>query len=1056
MLYFIIKQNTVYLFFTKFAYKKIFFIVFVLLALAGQTICQTTITSDPYFCGFENPQDASEIWTFDFGNNKSIWEIGSALSSEGQNSLYISSDGGITAGFTSSPAGYVAVYKDFILNTGRKYEISFDWMNPSSGKLYVCWINPNSPSNPSQWSGNSVFTLPAYVKNNNKPWSTTFAPGTNLIISADTLMQNSHRWQKGTFTVDGTGTTMRLLFFWMNDIGASGTGAAIDNVQIGRTASCGTISEIKYEIKGDGTGEFTWEGGSYGPTYDFMYKDTSNVWITYDSLTTPSVTVPELPVGVYTIWVRMHCNGYTTIWYMLKDFYIHETIESCLDYLDITSNNVVATYGVFGDPLLHKGVINEGPDSRKSRLTIHSNVDEYDERTGFKLKTVPPGNIASVRLGNWNTGAEAESVTYDYTVDSLSVLMLLKYAVVMEDPSHDHAEQPKFMLEVFDSNDNPIQGTCGYENFVSGDVNTVGWTRYGSTLWKDWSGFGLNLEQHIGKRIKIRLTTYDCKLSGHYGYAYFTLDCARAEITGVTCGENEVETLSAPEGYSYKWYPKSKQDSIVSTERTFQPLPTDTGTFVCEMSYKAGECSFKLEASLKPRSIVAEFKPIITYKNCSAEVELRNTSHTTTTDGEIGECERFLWEWNDGYTSTDKDHKRTFNKGGKYTVNLTTSIAKGKCFEVISDSIFIPELTAKYDTIKTNICEGEPPFEYNGIYYSKTGLYTAVKTKSFCDCDSTVFVDLKVNNKYRISSSDELLLYKDSYYDFNETKLKETGIYIDTLTSISGCDSIVTLNLSVYPKLAVELLNDSILLCGTDEDSFVIDYRIREGRFSTYSLFFDNEALKAGFENKTDIVPLLQDKIEISVPEKIRPNKYVVDIIFQDYYSGNDTLRALIEVNYPRTILAQKWNDVIAILNAEYNGGGYTFSDYQWYKNGEPLLGETKSYLYVPEKLDLNAEYTVRLTRSDDGITAFSCPIILEKRTELSVYPTLVKAGEKITIECADDSHIEIWDVMGLKITEQALHAPINNIAAPNRRGAYLVLIKNNMGRNENFTIIVQ
>ncbi len=1037
----------------KFHLLKFLFLPLFILVAVTKLYPQLAVSNQAYFCGFEDPLENAE-WTFDFGSNTSRWEIGNALSAEGDNSLYISADGGVTAGFDGNP-GYVAVYRDFILNSGRTYEISFEWINPGSGKLYVCWIDPSSSSNPPQWSGNSALTTPAYVKNNSKPWVLNTDPETGVFISADTLMNNSYTWQKGTFTVGGTGVPMRLLFFWMNDTGSSGTGAAIDNVQIGRVPSCGTVSGVVYNLKNNGEGEFSWDAGLYNPTYDFKYMDSSGVWIEYFGLTSPSVTVPDLPVDAYMVWIRMHCNDYTTIWYMFKNLYIHKSIESCLDYLDIGSENVHATWGSFSNPYLNTGVVNYGPESGSSRVTVHSDLSERDPRTGFQLETVPDGNLASVRLGNWQSGANAESITYYYTVDSLSVLMLLKYAVVMENPGHNHNQQPKFELEIFDFNDYPIGGTCGYENFVSGDTNTLGWERYGTVLWKHWGGFGLNLQNYIGERIKIRLTTYDCSLGAHYGYAYFTLDCARAEIAGVTCGDNEVERLIAPDGYAYEWFPKYRPDSIVSIEREFQPLPTDTGTYVCRMTYKGGDCSFELEANITPRTIIPEFEPVVIYKDCQAEVKFSNTSYTLSSKGDIGEVERFYWEWNDGYTGTEKDHERVFDTPGKYWVDMKANIAGGKCFEILSDTIIIPDLSVQYDTIKAVLCEDDPPFEFNNIYYSRPGVYEALKLKSVCDCDSIIYVDLQVNDKYDIVVDDDLLLYKDEYHDFNGKQLTEPGIYIDTLISVFGCDSIITLNLSVYPVLIMELVNDSVDMCETTDGPFTLEYIVRQGNFTTYSLLFDEDAIKSGFENQQSVVPLIQDLVEIPVPSGALPGRYKVELVFEDYYSGNDTLTAFLDVNYPSAILVQKWNDVIAILNAEYNGG-YTFSQYQWYKDGELLPGETKSYLYVEGNLDFDSQYMVRVTRLEDGVSAFICPIRLEDRTDISVYPTIVRGGETITVILPHDFHMEIWDIMGMKVSGQYLHSNINTIQAPVRSGVYLMNLKSDTGEDKVFTIMVK
>ena len=97
---------------------------------------------------------------------------------------------------------------------------------------------------------------------------------------------------------------------------------------------------------------------------------------------------------------------------------------------------------------------------------------------------------------------------------------------------------------------------------------------------------------------------------------------------------------------------------------------------------------------------------------------------------------------------------------------------------------------------------------------------------------------------------------------------------------------------------------------------------------------------------------------------------------------------------YPSWIHEQHWNDGIILYNDTYNGG-YKFSSYQWYQNGEPLVGETKEYLYLPGGLLLNNRgdcdnyYQVQLTREKDGYSTLTCPICPIYLTNDTIVPRL-------------------------------------------------------------------
>ena len=116
---------------------------------------------------------------------------------------------------------------------------------------------------------------------------------------------------------------------------------------------------------------------------------------------------------------------------------------------------------------------------------------------------------------------------------------------------------------------------------------------------------GLNLTPYVGQNIQVRFTTYDCSQSGHYGYAYFTLDCAEAELEGETCGGATTTTIRAPEGFSYRWFVAGDTTAfgdpinVVSTDRYFSAQENDTSDYTCRaMLLDNPSCYFDLNLSL--------------------------------------------------------------------------------------------------------------------------------------------------------------------------------------------------------------------------------------------------------------------------------------------------------------------------------------------------------------------------------------------------------------------------------------------------------------------------
>ena len=132
---------------------------------------------------------------------------------------------------------------------------------------------------------------------------------------------------------------------------------------------------------------------------------------------------------------------------------------------------------------------------------------------------------------------------------------------------------------------------------------------------------------------------------------------------------------------------------------------------------------------------------------------------------------------------------------------------------------------------------------------------------------------------------------------------------------------------------------------------------------------------------------------------------------------------------------------IIALLNDSLNGG-YTFSEYSWYRNGERIEGADQSYLIVGTN-DLGAQYTVVLKRTTDGVTVATCPVIYNgtmavETPETSgayVWPTIAIPGQTITV-IAESSWM-LTDVLGRVIV------PISSnkqLTAPQQPGMYMLV----------------
>lgn len=124
------------------------------------------------------------------------------------------------------------------------------------------------------------------------------------------------------------------------------------------------------------------------------------------------------------------------------------------------------------------------------------------------------------------------------------------------------------------------------------------------------------------------------------------------------------------------------------------------------------------------------------------------------------------------------------------------------------DSIVTMNLTVNptfNSVISQVICQGSS-FAFNGQNYTTSGTYVA-NLQSISGCDSIITLNLTVSQSIT-NTLNETICQGDTY-NFNSQNLTTSGTFSATFTSVGGCDSIVTLNLVVTPSFT-SVLNDTI------------------------------------------------------------------------------------------------------------------------------------------------------------------------------------------------------------------------------------------------------
>ncbi|MBR1631952.1 MAG: fibronectin type III domain-containing protein [Paludibacteraceae bacterium] len=1099
--------------------RKVITLLFSVLALAVEAQ-QITV---PYQFGFEATETVEmSNWVLNEGSQAAgcldQWVVGTSVKNGGHQSLYISTNGGVDNYFGAKP-DVVYAYRDFVLPQGS-YDISFDWRcfgTPSGSSLNVgvgvaAQINCASDST----TGNAE-------RSGNLVWCKT-----------DTRDMNGKTgWQNASISVNSNGSrVLRLFFCWANNNRdtalANPIGAAIDNIQI-TSSNCRKPISITAEQVGCDTVNVSWRGTS--EQYQMEYRRRgSTTWRRRSGIYGNSITVDGLDEGMYDFRVRGICNNVDTSAYTYAEPLILFCAEKhCIDYVTLVDNpDVTCYYGKFAQPDANLGVVNYGSDDQRSRHTVNWDPDDYDIRTGGRLAKVPEGELASVRLGNWLLGAEAERISYAYTVDSAYSILLLKYAVVLEDPSHSVKDQPRFTLDILDEYGRLIDPTCGAADFHA-DRTREGWNSIGDVTWKDWTVVGLNLEDYVGRTLTIQLTTYDCSWSGHFGYAYFTIGCSAARIQGLSCGDEANLSIQAPDGFNYVWYDKYNNvvdDSYLSDNGKVLSVPSsDTTTYRCRLSYKENmSCYFDLFSAVLPRYPVSDFTWTYSPEQCENRVRFANKSHILTKfEGNVEhhydqKCEDYRWTFPDGSTSDLENPIFAFpNEGGTFAVKLESYLSDMNCVHDTTFYLTLPAIGSTIDTIYQSICYGDY-IAFGRQIVAETGVYTD-SLHNAAGCDSVMVLNLTVNPQSYTAMPAETICYGERLcIDGDCYRADTTGLFVRFLKNVYGCDSTLQTPVTVLDEIKPEIQTDQVLnkpnsgkftISGTGFTSYTITwlngnyhdslpasttlvedlpggnytvvfyndfgctktmqatilfecleatvtqpayacgdatievpYTILKGMATNYSVEYDAKALAAGFVNQSN-QPMDGTSIKLQVPADPWPDHYTAKLIMHDLMCDADTFDLYFTINYTETIaITQRWNDFLAVRQAAADKYG-NFVAYQWYKNGQPILGETRSQYYAPtEGLDMTATYSVELTRQSDGVAVISCditPTDQPKTTTLTVKPTALSGNQSINVRTNTSGKVKMYNHLGMVVGTYVITEGDNHINNPGATGVYML-----------------
>ena len=1031
-----------------------------------------------YICDFENPVQWPQ-WQMKQSRvaPNTQWFIGGAERTYGTTSLYVTKDNGLTADYDKNTYG-IPAYVRLPLTAGN-YRISFDWKadgNSGNDRLWVALVPKETDILATEISG-----LPNAITSN--------------LIHPDPFHGSGQQWKTEYIDVQMVSDSMQLCFFWeVTSVNANTKpGACIDNVQVvPNEASYKEPTNIFPENTEAGF-SLSWSGNTQayevltynvktGSTdYEVMFVDGNQFTMPYDFIEEGAFKFRVRPITDDTI---------PGLWTETRVVMVYNPESRCFDYMNFYLPNVKCTHGPFDDPDSAIEVVDNGYTEMSSRHTIHY-MGEPDPRTftGLKqLSTLPPGEtLASVRLGGeWrvNGGNIAQSITYTIPITEGIGLIEFQYAVVAQSGGHDPDNQPRFTLEIRDK-DGVSLGSCMTADFrppkndqdwQSQGGESSGWykaasdkTGFTNVYWRDWTLVAFNVEQYVGQDIQIIITNRACKPGEHWGYIYFTLGCADGKLQRSGCTDPNNQYLVAPEGFDYEWTRPfdptgSWNDGQDIYSQKLYVEPNDTNTYTCYVYPKNNlDCYFTLTASgihqLPKADAEYEHTPHdcineVTFTSKSAVIGSYTNEEDVTVDTIIGPCDLdwMFGENGEFGVSTEISPKVEFPKeGGTFPVYLVATMpdSEDECTDVYEFNVTVPSIQESEHITKKQVCDGlEIAFE-DSTYNITKDTTIQVVYEAFGGCDSIRTLEVTLIDPDTICMGGSYEFYGNTY--------TETGTYTHRAqgTEADGCDSVdYQLCLVVLDTLDMEIgtpVNES---CNATDRKILVPYTLLAGVTTVFDVRFDEEAHAEGFTDMIGLPVLSAEDVTFNISSSAMPDRYIATFTFYNEYDcGDKTFEVPLDVYYPAEVLTHRWDDVLAVRNENYNnpnGEGYKFTAFQWYKDGQPLEGETKSYLYLPdEKLDSNTEYQVALTREGSMESILSCPAVFtitdEDRNVTIELQTSYSQQEsqsmpmRISVSKPVNGTVKVYNMFGMEVSSTQVTEGVFELPMPPATGVYVV-----------------
>ena len=432
---------------------------------------------------------------------------------------------------------------------------------------------------------------------------------------------------------------------------------------------------------------------------------------------------------------------------------------------------------------------------------------------------------------------------------------------------------------------------------------------------------------------------------------------------------------------------------------------------------------------------------------CDSVVYLYLTINNSSTSVDmVTACDTYTWH---GVTYTASTTNATY-----------TTINAAGCDSVVTLSLLVNHSSATLDV--ETACD-EFTWMNGTTYTASTNTATYVLTNAE-GCDSTITLNLTINHSTAYIDNQTAC---DSYTwidGVTYTEMPVTYAPTYTTTNAAGCDSVITLNLTMNYSVR-EVVN--VTACDSYE---------WEGATYTQSGVFEHQYTAANGCDSTAVLNLTVNYTTYSFDTVqgsgsftwIDGNTYTVGdttVIFViANAAGCDSVMSVhiivIEDKPIPQIVA--YNNRVLMVVHNYDSVYVDYDAYQWYRDGEAIEGATEDFFNNDDNSPLKGCYYV-MVPIDNQMSSWVMSNILcfgdqgiddveAQEVSLTVAPNPVRRGQMVRIETSlDDEQLRgaqlvIYDMRGAKMYEQPMEQSVHMLNVTFPSGTYIVRLRTAQG----------